>query len=654
MSRGRARSLIPLHRLNLALWPRPDERGLKPEYVPLYLARKHAVEMYAADATWEDIYRDTSVRKREVRRLVKRCLLHIGNAEIWGLHALVPNVRLSYKRSAPVHHIPGIGSAGCAGALIQLLDEDSDLEDLLDDLLDRALAPGSIRQSRLDYVEVASEFRKELRRRGFTDEQWPFNTDDWGVQAIRRYNIRRLKDEETSFIRGRYGKEAAHRGAIGWGRRSLIPIIRPYSYLQMDYQMIDTASIIVMKHPIDGCDVEINVARWHVGLICEESKKVVVGAHIVLERTPSSDSSIATVASMFLPSLPDGSSSDQYLQELTGDRRFLAMHFLPDLQGQCAYGIRVDNGWAFDAAPTLELLVDRLGMAVNFGRVRGWWRRHIVERIFLEMTRKGAQRLISTVGSRPKDPKADKPAANAIKHRILISEVEAVVKGVIREYNARPTEALLGISPIQAMGAAIANPQSGFIRQRLPNHTVEDEHVAYSRDRIRVAGAQKRHQRPYLESQGVRWTNDQLAKSYHLVGKWIDVYFHIFDSSRAYAIVPDTGEHLGELTPSELWRSLKLHRRDVKLIHRWARKQRRKMDDPQVVPAYMKKKRNELATRGKSKREAQRKSPDALVAARLARAAKNPPFPDFPATGSTNAFQSNPFGLGDVPPLEDA
>jgi hypothetical protein len=272
------------------------------------------------------------------------------------------------------------------------------------------------------------------------------------------------------------------------------------------------------------------------------------------------------------------------------------------------------------------------------------------ERIFLELTQRGAQRLSSTYGSGPRDSKVHKPIENAIKHRILLSELEDLVWKIVREYNELPHSGLLGASPLSALRHAMQTPASGFLPQRLPEMEMSRPRIQYLRRQKDVGGNVSKHVRPYVENLGIVWTNPTLSQAYWLIGKKIDVYFNVFDSADAFAVVADSGEALGDLTAAGIWADMHLPLQLLRVIYRWARKQRRRMDDSSTVSDFMTKKKQEAVARARAKRKQRRSSRDALVVAQghragvadTAKAATPVPTP-------SNLFVGSPFGLADIP-----
>lgn len=212
MKDGSRRGLIPLAYRDLATWPGPDIYGLPPNIAATFTRRRTAVEMYASGSTYDEIWKKAGICKSEVERFVKRCISIADDGRIWGFTGLLPNVRLvDYERTATVVHHKGGGHGHCAGALNQIFRRHPDLRDLVERLYLGKASPGEIEEARMPITRIHARFKKELRRRGFTDYDWPFNTDNVGYQALWLYcKAFRLANAQLAAT-SRSGVEAARR-----------------------------------------------------------------------------------------------------------------------------------------------------------------------------------------------------------------------------------------------------------------------------------------------------------------------------------------------------------------------------------------------------------------------------------------------------------
>lgn len=650
MSRGMKRSLIPEIHSDLSRWPGPDVNVFGETEREDFYKRRLAVELYANGTNFAAIKAQTGKSEDEVQRIVKRCLKIGPDGSIFGFYACIRGARLQpYTRTAVVSHVKGTGSGGCAGALTQIFERFPELEALVQELYFGRGSRHRIAETQTPVVSIHNRFKKELRAYGFTDNDWPFNTENCGYQAICSYCYQlRLADVQGAAL-GRSGIEAMRRGAVGTGIPPLIPCLRPFSSVQLDFHKVDAASIIILRNEFD-VECEVPLSRWHIGLAVEEYSGAVIGAYIVLERTPSGDSTLEVVDSI----LRIGDSEvDDARQELMKQGNALLNQLVPTLVHQCFAVLKMDNGKSNIAHEVVNNIIETVGCAVNFGPVYGWWRRNLIEKIFGELTAKGLQRAPSTHGTGPGDPRISDPNGKAIKFRILLSELVSIIYRHIRAHNVEKTERLQWSSPVECINAALANPKSGLFHQPLPISVQHNMLLMQHVETATVRGSVERNERPYFKCDRWRYTNQTLANAFWLIGKKLLIYTDRRRCRIVYATVIDTGERLGLMTPSG-WRSRSnCSWRDRKLLNRSgiASSHTDDFDDPmeELKEAKM------AAIRKRPKTKKKHSSSDALDLARIHAARSDMPEPSGAELSSSQNFPagmpktSDPFGLSDVP-----
>jgi putative transposase len=649
MNRGVRRTLIPPAFQDLETWPQVDLAWLSAEERGPYSLRKRAVELYADGTSFAQIHRETNKNRAEVRRLVNRCLTPDGRGFVLGFTALLAGLRLMrYVRRAPVHHIEGQGSGGCAGALEQLFERLPDVEEFVVGLFLKR-AKDVVHEARISYRSLQKQFLKKLRELGFTDQEWPFNTSNKAYKSLRKYCLNLRRAEEGRWVSVRLGAEASRRSNLGRGRRSLIPVLRPYLFVQLDYHKVDAASVIILKNEHDE-DLEVPVARWHIGLLVEEKCHLVIGVYIALEMTPSGDSCLEIVHSALFPDAPD---PDDPRVQFIADKMILPNQLIPELAFRCWSGLKVDNAWANSANEVLANIINTVGCTVNFGPVRAWWARPLIERIFKELTEKGLQRLPSTYGTGVNDTRKTDPNEKAIKFRIHLTDLMAIVCQCVRAYNETPTEGLQFSSPLGAIKAALNRSTSGFFPQLLPVAVQRQPLLLTHEEVCTVRGSVPKHVRPHIRTDRCRYTNDALASSHWLIGKKIVAYVNRPDCRIAHAVVKDTGEPLGLLYPEAKWERSRISWRDRKLINSsgLAKALAHVSSDP--VADWSQAKQQELRKARKAKRDKKRSSGAALPLARIhmekGPSARPPSQAPDPVTHLLKVGRRDPFGLGTVP-----
>lgn len=619
MNRGARRTLIPNAHGDLSSWPAPDSNALGEQDKLSFLSRRRAVEMYAANRPYGEIKAETGKSEDEVQRLVKRCVTAAPDGMIYGFQALVPGSRLSgYVRRAPVPKSSDAEGSSFVGAFEQLLSRFPEIRELIESAFLNRTRRGEMGERQMPITKIHGKFKAELIKLGFTNRDWPFNTENCGYNALSAYCRKlRLSDSQEAAL-SRSGEEAARRGKIGKGIRSLINARRPYSFVQLDFHKVDAASTISITNDF-GVEQEINVARWHIGLLVDEYSAAILGAYVTLEKTPSGDSTLEVIESAVMPmSLEERNDDPKYA--LVNDKRVLLHELMPRLEYQCFSVLKVDNGWSNAADEVVNNIMDTVGCAVSFGPVRAWWTRNLIERIFLELTRRGLQRLPSTFGSGPGDSRIKKPNESAIRFKIRMSELASIIYGYIRAHNVETTEGRQWSAPVEVIQSALQHDQAGFFEKPLPTVKQNSPQLFTHTEIVTVRGSVERNERPFFLCDRWRYTNETLAHAPWLIGKKLMIYVNRRLCRIVHASVLDTGERLGRMHPPGKWAESKLSWRDRKLINRSGQSKRNHSlaDDPYEEYQNSKK----AAVKASAKSRKLRSSTEALDLARLEMAEK--------------------------------
>jgi len=277
-------------RIPTAAWPTVDFSGFDQDIRADAENRALAVRLYEQGTPLDSIARMTGLQRQQVSRLFARCQTVAPDGKIYGYRALVPGTRIKpYTRSAPVIHARGDGSGGCAGAFTNLLKRYPGLERFILDEFIPATLKRKEQHARITVANLHGKVVTWLKGQGLTDNEWPFNTQNEGLESLRRYCDALLYTHEARWIKARAGANAAMRNHIGRGAPPVFTPLRPFTAVQLDFHKVDAASIITITNPY-GVDIDVPLPRWHIGLLFEERFELILGVVIALEKTPSSDS----------------------------------------------------------------------------------------------------------------------------------------------------------------------------------------------------------------------------------------------------------------------------------------------------------------------------------------------------------------------------
>lgn len=582
----RRRTLIPLEFRDLDSWPTPSVETMDDEAKNTYNRRRTAIGMYARGVEYAHIRAQTGMHRPEVRRLIHRCLSQASDGSIFGWFGIVKGIRVkTYERTSQVIHERGSGSGGCAGALAQLFGRYPEVQELVDALYFGEATGGAAPTARISIAELHNQFKKALRDRGFSDADWPFNTDNCGYNSLARYCTALELNERERAVLPRGGREAENRHALGNGHSPLFSPIRPYTCVQLDFHKVDAASVFSLTND-HGAPFVVPLARWHFGLIIEEVTGACMGYCVALELTPSADSVLETVQSAL-------SGNDAHV--VSGEQSALIYEIVPSLQQQCFSVLKMDNAWSNASTEVVNNIITVMGAAVNFGPVRSWWRRSLIERIFGRLTELGLKRLPSTFGSGPSDTRVDRPQDAAAKFKIDVKVLSDVFRQCIRKHNITVGRRGQWMAPAERLKNALQMPSSGVFRNPLPTHHGRVARLLMHREEVTVRGNAKKNIRPYFVLGQHRHTNIELANRFWLIGKKLLVSVNRRLAREVYAIVADTGEDLGRMVPAGPWSRSECSWRDRVLLQRAGNAVHRRSVDEDPLEIFQQHTESDLA-----------------------------------------------------------
>jgi hypothetical protein len=571
-------TLIDLDLSAVEEWPSPDWVGLPVAHQSTFKTRKLSVTLYANKVAMAEITRQTGYSAKEIRRIVKRCVTSVGAGTIVGFYGCVPGFRIkTYQRTKTLEFIPETQVGGRSGALGAIFERFPSVEDSLQALFLKRASAGPLFEARIEIRVLHAAFLNQLRELGVTEYDWPFNTATEGYEAIRRYCKRLETEFSDEYFNARHSEDGAHKHRIGRGHNAMFVSYRPFTYLELDYNKVDAASIIVITNRY-GIELDVVLPRWYFGLITDAHTRLVTGVFIAFEVNPSSDGLLETVQSAVFPAIYlETDPRSKYLV----DASVLSDNLIPELVHQTFAVIKLDNAWANASIDAINQLMDLTGCAVNFGPGGEWSRRPTVENIFDKLASRGMKRLPSTYGSNPKDPRRRNPEKQATTFRIHASEIAEIIAKEVKLHNKFVSGGKEYSAPVEIVKAAIANPDSGFISQKLSKEAVKNSKFEYRRFECKVIGYPAKGTRPYINLDECIYTNSKLSSRDDLIGKKVLVFVHRRDVRDAYAVVVQTGEPLGQLTAETRWSHTAVSVRHRKHINKAGnRRQNKARSDP--------------------------------------------------------------------------
>lgn len=552
----------------LSSWPAPNPDNLVDS--DAYRRNKKAVEMYLANRNFAEIKLHTGLREDWVRGLAKKCLCPHHDGRIFGFRALVRYSRTGgYNRQAPLasSNLHEGKKGGYAGAMTLLLQSFPDLLALIEAhvLETRKKFRDSPLTARVRWIDLKDEIHSYLRTKGLRDRDYPFNTRDQGYATLSEIGRSLLFKRPLKFIKSRYGHDAARLAEVQRGQSSLIQPVASFQILEADFHKHDSATTVELESPIGGT-VDAPVPRFWIGCAVDAFQRAILATTDSFELQTTESCVLDLVDAAIAPPDPI-----EELRELKGceDGYWQPNQIFPPFAWHAWDIIKLDRAWAHKSTNVLSKLVSTTGCAVCFGRPRAWWARSIVERTFRELTARGAQRLSTTYGTGPGDPRREKPEENAIAVRLRRNEICTLAKSIVREINSSVREGNFWESSLDVLKRS--DSSSKYFPKPMPIQRKTDRPTLWATVIEKVEAYPAKGINPSVRVKGCRYHGDELERAWSLVGEKIILEIARHDIRIARAINPKTGELIGAVKPEKRWRDVRINWQNFLMLQKFGR-----------------------------------------------------------------------------------
>lgn len=533
--------------LDTSLWPIVLTENLTPEHRKLFLLRKKAVDLFiSTDMKVKDIENETRLRRDQIYSFVRRCIEKDESGEIMGYRALIPFKRVKdyTRRDLPINKEEDTDNF--TGAFSLLLDTYPSLKDLIIDLyLNRKNYKNKINDPVISIKNLHKKFLDECRRIGIKMNEYPFNTKSLAKKSLERY-VKELANTYFVEVAKRNGEQAAMVAKnTGRGNQNNPMIIRPLERVEFDGHRIDTSVAIIFKTPEGDEIVEVMNRIWILSIV-DVATRAILGYHLCLNKEYSSHDVLMCIRNAIIP-------WKQKSLTINGLIYSESANFPSNLIPEARFGIWdefcYDNAKANVAKIVKSKLTDLIGCSINMGPVAVPVRRPIIERFFQTLEKNGFHRLPSTTGSNPQDPKRKNPEQNAVKYRITSEHLEELTDVLIAEYNGCPHDGNNNLSPLEVFQQRVSR---GMTIEQLPEEKRNEMAFFSLKVTRKVNGSLKNGIRPYIFYEGVRYTNEILNHSPHLINKTLALLVNTDDLRLIKAFFAD-GSELGVLSAAGKW-----------------------------------------------------------------------------------------------------
>lgn len=537
------RRTLPPDLRDTATWPNVDIAALEPEALDRFSRRQRGILAYLSGHPVKDIWLEVGIVRAEVLRFLNRCVRPHPDGRIYGWRGLLPWQRTcDYVRLASPN-----GAGGNAGLFTQFLRDHPEIAGPLDEVILTLKANDALRESRFSHREVYGRFRRLCIEAQISTTHYPLCNADVGRRALRRYarNLLLANFSERAARLG--GPNARLRSHLDLGLGERFQSFVPYDLVSLDAHRLNFVGCLGVR---DGGRVQaIPIKRLQIIPVIEYGSTAVLGYQVAIGSEPSAQDVVKAVKSALSPWSPRKLSLPGHSYP---DKAKMPSAAIPETAGLCWNAMLIDNASVHCARAVSEDLRRRLGCAINFGPVRQWYRRPLIESLFSALERSGFTRLPNSVGYSPTDPLRGDGAAAAVKYQMLLEEMLDLIDIIICTYNATPRDSLGHLSPLQVLGNAMLCANFQWLPRTLSKASVGGAELGTEIITVTVRGSAEKGRRPYIQYRGVHYGSPILSGGYDLIGKQIRIHVFHDDLSTLKAFLP-SGEEIGVLTAAGGW-----------------------------------------------------------------------------------------------------
>jgi transposase InsO family protein len=553
-----------------ATWPEFDASALTASQRTTFQARRTAIELYSQGTSIGEIESLIGINRRQLYRLIDRCVEPHEDGRPFGFRALVRYSRVaSYQRVTRVHVQATGGCRGTAGAFGAMLEAHPALLDWIDKRiqakrvsLTQVPSFDSGLRTRLGGLKrLHSEFLGECRKVGITAADYPFNTERLGIRSLAAVVRARVLQ---SFARSARLAGATHLKGMPHDPNASAPTARnALDVVEFDGHRLDVRLKVTVVDPL-GFEQEFEIERVWLLVIIDVFSRAVLGYHVSLDHEYNRYDVIRTIEAALEP---HRARSFKLPGVGYGPLGGFPSGKLPELGYATWQWFKLDNAKANLADDVRHALAEFIGCFIDAGPARTPDDRPYIERFFGSIATSLSSRLPGYTGSNPQDLRralAD-PKGNM---RLLVSlnEIEDLLEAAIAGYNASPHDGLNGRTPLEAMQHSIRG------RGAMLNWLIESKRrtlcLMQTPRRATVRGYLSQGQRPHINFHGVRYTNALLASTAAFLGDDLRIYYNSNDLRTVRAFAAD-GNEIGVLKAQGAWgevaHDLKLRQEIVRL-----------------------------------------------------------------------------------------
>lgn len=442
----KAEKLFPPRWRDTENWPTPASGEIPAAHRETYEHRKRAVEAYMRGEKLRTIGESEGVDTASLYAMLEACATRAPDDRIRGFRALIPYARKkTYERSQSVNVDALAAGRGAGGLFRQLLANHESLRVLLQSQASKYAS--SKFSGRVAVKKEHNIFLNKLAKVQGT-KGYPFNLQNKGREGFRRA------------LNAEIGKQRAEaRGSL---RDSIERVFRPqtderYRHVQIDAHRLD--SFIRVRFVGRKGRFKTKALRPWLLAAVEVDSGACVGWSLSVEKEPSHLDLLRCLFGTMTPWQRRQRFEISGLDYKPGAG--MPSGLIARCAGRYADSISLDNALCGHADNIREIVLERLHATLRLGIPGEPRTRSEIEQLFNTLTHRNVQHLVG--GVRPNMSNRERAAAikSVEEYGLTIDQMEEYLDVVICNYNAEPTSAHYGKSPLQFLRE---EPESALVR----------------------------------------------------------------------------------------------------------------------------------------------------------------------------------------------
>lgn len=354
--------------------------------------------------------------------------------------------------------------------------------------------------------------------------------------------------------------------AVSTGYEAFLNFEEPYDAVELDAYSINAFFMAEFETP-EGTMTEVHLERiWLIALI-EVISQAILSYSIVYRKQVNADDVVGVIRKAVNDPVREPLTIPGLVYPVNGG---FPAEVIPECKG-AVWGSLLLDGALANLSQAVQIRARKsLGFTINWGPVAHFERRPNIERFFSAVSTNVFMRLPSTTGSNPGKGRAKDAEKQSIKYKIKASDVEQLFAVYVAQHNATPSEGNSYNTPIEVLQYYVQNQNEHFLLRKLPIKPMGTILIPLMRD-CTIRGGRANGRRPYIQFEGVKYTNAVLAQSAGLVGQKLTIEVDENDLRVCKAYLQN-GSELGILQAGGRWHLSKHSLRTRKIINSLAYK----------------------------------------------------------------------------------